>query len=193
MTVFLADWLNLLLRWAHIVVGIAWIGASFYFICARFLPAPARKDEPGRLRHSLEVHGGGFYHVEKYTVAPATLPDDLHWFKWEAYLTWVTGVCCWRPVLPQRRMPILIDPSVMALTPGGAIGISLVTLAAGWLIYDGLCRSPIGRHTRLAWRLRVRADRRRRLAVHRGLLRPRRASSMSAPSSARSWRPTSSW
>src|SRR4249919_3433173 len=120
MTAFLADWLNLLLRWAHIIVGISWM-----------------------------VHGGGFYHVEKYLVAPAALPDDLHWFKWEAYLTWITGMFLLAVQYYLNADAYLIDPSVMPLTTGGAIGISLLTLAGGWLIYDLLCRSPIGRHTGL--------------------------------------------
>ena len=91
MDVFLGEWLNLLLRWAHMVVGIGWIGTSFYFMALDYSLRKRERMNPGVLGTAWQVHGGGFYHVEKYTVAPATLPDVLHWFKWEAYLTWVTG------------------------------------------------------------------------------------------------------
>ena len=94
MDVFLAEWLNLLLRWAHMIVGIGWIGTSFYFMALDYsLDTKERKSE-GVYGTSWQVHGGGFYHVEKFTVAPPQLPPHLHWFKWEAYLTWVTGFCC---------------------------------------------------------------------------------------------------
>ena len=91
MEVFLGEWLNLLLRLAHMVVGIGWIGTSFYFMALDYTLLKRERMNPGVLGTSWQVHGGGFYHVEKYTVAPAALPDVLHWFKWEAYLTWVTG------------------------------------------------------------------------------------------------------
>ena len=88
---FIADWLNLLLRWAHMIAGIAWIGTSFYFVALDF-SLKRRPDLPtGVYGEAWEVHGGGFYHVQKYSVAPADLPPDLIWFKWEAYLTWLTG------------------------------------------------------------------------------------------------------
>ena len=91
MEVFAGEWLNLLIRWAHMVVAIGWIGTSFYFMALDYTLLKREKMNPGVMGTSWQVHGGGFYHVEKYTVAPATLPDVLHWFKWEAYLTWLTG------------------------------------------------------------------------------------------------------
>jgi len=96
-----------------------------------------------------QVHGGGFYHVEKYTVAPATLPDVLHWFKWEAYLTWATGFGLLIVQYYFHAEAFLIDPGVMALEPWQAIAISVASLAAGWFIYDGLCRTKVGENTTL--------------------------------------------
>src|SRR6478735_7647997 len=147
MSAFIIDWLNLLFRWAHLVVGIGWIGTSFYFIA---LDLSLRKREhmnEGVYGTAWEVHGGGFYHVEKYLVAPKTLPDDLVWFKWEAYLTWVTGFALLVLQYYWRADNFMIDRSVMALLPAQAIVISMVGLAAGWFAYDALCKSPIGKNT----------------------------------------------
>ncbi len=91
MSAFAVDWLNLLIRWAHLVVGIGWIGTSFYFIALDLRLKKREQMNPGVYGTAWEVHGGGFYHVEKYLVAPPSLPSDLIWYKWEAYLTWVTG------------------------------------------------------------------------------------------------------
>ena len=143
MDVFLGEWLNLLLRWAHMVVGIGWIGTSFYFMALDY--SLNRRGAPaGVLGTAWQVHGGGFYHVEKYTVAPPTLPDVLHWFRWEAYLTWVTGFGLLVVQYYVHAEAFLIDPGVMPLTPWQAIGISVASLAAGWFIYDGLCRTKVG-------------------------------------------------
>lgn len=140
---FIADWLNLLLRWAHMIAGIAWIGTSFYFVALDFSLKRRAGLPAGVYGEAWEVHGGGFYHVQKYSVAPSDMPPDLIWFKWEAYLTWVTGFLLLIVQFYFNATTFLIDPSVMALTPWQAIGISLVGLAAGWFIYDGLCRSPL--------------------------------------------------
>ena len=147
MTAFVFDWLNLLIRWAHLIAGIAWIGTSFYFIALdlslrRHAGAPA-----GVTGEAWEVHGGGFYRVQKYAVAPPSLPEHLTWFKWEAYLTWVTGFALLVVQFYFDAGAWLIDPGVMALEPWQAIAISVASLAAGWLVYDGLCRSPLGRNT----------------------------------------------
>jgi uncharacterized membrane protein len=91
MSAFVADWLNLLIRWAHLIAGIGWIGTSFYFIALDLSLKKRERMGEGVHGTAWEVHGGGFYHVQKYTVAPKELPDDLIWYKWEAYLTWVTG------------------------------------------------------------------------------------------------------
>jgi uncharacterized membrane protein len=144
MDVFLGEWLNLLLRWAHMIVGIGWIGTSFYFMALDYTLLKRERMNAGVLGTSWQVHGGGFYHVEKYTVAPATLPDVLHWFKWEAYLTWATGFGLLIVQYYVHAQAFLIDPAVMPLTALQATAISIVSLAAGWFIYDGLCRSRIG-------------------------------------------------
>ncbi len=149
MDVFLGEWLNLLIRWAHMVVSIGWIGTSFYFMALDYSLSKRERMNPGVLGTAWQVHGGGFYHVEKYTVAPATLPDVLHWFKWEAYLTWATGFGLLIVQYYFHAEAFLIDPGVMALEPWQAIAISVASLAAGWFIYDGLCRTKVGENTTL--------------------------------------------
>ncbi|GGB45112.1 cysteine desulfurase [Roseibium aquae] len=146
---FAMDWLNLLFRWAHLVVGIAWIGTSFYFIALDLSLRKREKMKEGVFGTAWEVHGGGFYHVEKYTVAPRELPEDLIWYKWEAYLTWVTGFALLIVMYYFNASAYLIDPAKMDLRPLDAIAISVLSLAAGWLVYDRLCRSRIGQNTGL--------------------------------------------
>lgn len=148
MEVFLGEWVNLLLRWAHMVVGIGWIGTSFYFMALDYTLMKRERMNPGVYGTAWQVHGGGFYHVEKYTVAPPALPDVLHWFKWEAYLTFVTGFGLLIVQYYLHAEAYLIDPAVMPLTQTQAIAISVVSLTAGWFIYDGLCRfKPVGERT----------------------------------------------
>lgn len=146
MSAFLLEWLNLIIRWAHLVVGIGWIGTSFYFI-ALDLSLRKRDGMPeGVYGTAWEVHGGGFYHVQKYLVAPKTLPPDLIWFKWEAYLTWVTGFGLLIVQYYVHARAYLINPSVMPLLPAQAMVISVLSLGAGWLIYDRICKSALGRN-----------------------------------------------
>ena len=144
MDVFLGEWLNLLIRWAHLVVGIGWIGTSFYFMALDY--SLERAARPGILGSAWQVHGGGFYHVDKYLVAPPQLPARLHWFTWEAYLTWVTGMGLMVVQYYLHARAYLIDPAVLPLEPWQAIAISLASFAFGWAAYDGLCRSPAGRN-----------------------------------------------
>ena len=147
MTAFIADWLNLLLRWSHLVAGIAWIGTSFYFI-ALDLSLRRAKDAPeGLTGAAWEVHGGGFYRVEKYAVAPPSLPQHLTWFRWEAYLTWVTGFALLVVQFYLDAPAWLIDPAVMPLGTWQAVAISVASLAAGWVVYTVLCRSKVGANT----------------------------------------------
>jgi uncharacterized membrane protein len=139
---YIADWLTLLLRWAHIVTGIAWIGASFYFIWldAR-LNVPPRNPEHDDVGGDLwAVHGGGFYHAQKYRVAPPELPEPLHWFKWEAYFTWMTGFLLFTVVYYLNASSYLIDPHVRDLGPGAAVAASAGLLVAGVVVYEALCR-----------------------------------------------------
>jgi len=149
MEAYLLDWLGLLLRWAHLVAGIAWIGASLYFIWLdNSLQAPKRAEdrERGVAGELWAVHGGGFYHAQKYRLAPPALPERLHWFKWEAYWTWITGFALLVLLYYVNAETYLIDPAVAALSRAQAIGIGLASLVAGLAVYEGLCRSPLGRN-----------------------------------------------
>ena len=149
MDVFLGEWLNLGLRWAHLIVGIGWIGTSFYFMALDYSLSKRERMDPGVLGTAWQVHGGGFYHVEKYTVAPAQLPADLHWFRWEAYLTWATGFGLMVVQYYIHAGAYLIDPSVMPMQEWQAVCLSASSFVFGWYIYDGLCRSRIGKSEKL--------------------------------------------
>jgi uncharacterized membrane protein len=147
MDVFLGEWVNLLLRWFHMIVGIGWIGTSFYFMALDFGLDTKERKSPGVYGTAWQVHGGGFYHVEKFTVAPPQLPAHLHWFKWDAYLTWMTGFGLLIVQYYLHAKSYLIDPSVLPLETWQAVAISIVSLLAGWAIYEALCRSPLGKNT----------------------------------------------
>jgi uncharacterized membrane protein len=153
MTAYLLDWCGLLMRWLHIIAGIAWIGASFYFVWLDNHLQPPAKDapvDPGVAGELWAVHGGGFYRSQKYRVAPDQLPATLHWFYWEAYTTWLSGFALLSLLYFFRAEAYLIDPSVAALSKPTAILIALGVMSGGWLLYDALCRSPLGRN---AWGL----------------------------------------
>ncbi len=150
-TDYLLDWCGLLVRWLHIVAGIAWIGSSFYFVWLdnSLEPLGAREPPDPRVAGELwAVHGGGFYRARKYRVAPEVLPATLHWFYWEAYTTWLSGFGLLCLLYFLRAEAYLIDPAVLALSKPAAIGIALATIVVSWLVYDGLCRSPFGRRPR---------------------------------------------
>ncbi|GGA44728.1 urate hydroxylase PuuD [Pelagibacterium lentulum] len=139
------EWLSFVVRWTHVIVGIAWIGSSFYFIA---LDLGLRKHgnlPNGVLGEEWQVHGGGFYHIQKYMVAPPNLPEHLVWFKWESYMTWLTGFAMLAIVYYAGADLFLIDRTVMDLPVWGAIGLSMASLAVGWVLYDLLCRSPLGK------------------------------------------------
>jgi uncharacterized membrane protein len=138
---FLLDWLNLLLRWAHLVVGIAWIGTSFFFIWLDLALRRRPGQADGVLGGAWLVHGGGFYDVAKYTVAPAHLPPELHWFKWEAYMTWATGLGLLVVLYYAQASLFLLDPARASLTPWQGVVIGLLSLLVGWFIYDALVRA----------------------------------------------------
>ena len=130
-------------RWTHVIVAIAWIGSSFYFIA---LDLGLRKDRPmpdGVTGEEWQVHGGGFYHVQKYAVAPAGMPEHLTWFKWESYSTWLSGAALLMIVYWAGAELFLIDPAKADLAVWQGIGLSALFIAAGWLGYDALCRSPL--------------------------------------------------
>ena len=147
MEIFVADWLNILIRWAHLIVGIGWIGTSFYFVALDLSLKKRDRMNEGVYGTAWLVHGGGFYHVEKYTIAPDNLPPDLKWYQWDAYLTWVTGFALMVVHYYWNANAYLIDESVMALVPSEAIVISVISLIVGWFAYDLLCKSPLGRNT----------------------------------------------
>ena len=148
---YLQEWLSLLGRAVHVVAGIAWIGASFYFIWLDnhlrdpVNPADSERGVGGEV---WAIHGGGFYHAQKYRLAPPALPATLHWFKWEAYTTLLSGLFLMVVVVYADPRLTLIDPAVANLSPGAAIGASVAWLAGGWIVYDLLCRSPLGNNDR---------------------------------------------
>lgn len=142
----ITEWLSLVLRWLHVVAGIAWIGSSFYFIHLDLSLKPRTGLPPGVKGEAWQVHGGGFYHIVKYLVAPSQMPDELTWFKWEAYTTWLSGIGLLAIVYYLAADLFLIDRSVLDMSAGAAVAISLASVTLAWLVYEGLCRSPLGRH-----------------------------------------------
>ena len=146
MELILAESASAILRWLHVIAGIAWIGSSFYFIHLDLSLRPRPGLPPGVKGDEWQVHGGGFYHMMKYLVAPAQMPDSLTWFKWEAYTTWLSGFALLVLVYYLGADLFLIDKSVLDLTAVQAAVIAFLTLAVAWLAYEGLCRSPLGNH-----------------------------------------------
>ena len=141
---YLLDWVNLLLRWTHVIVGIAWIGASFYFVFLDFSlkpptdPALKAKGVDGEL---WAVHGGGFYNPQKYLVAPKSLPDHLHWFYWESYWTWMSGFALFVVLYLFNASSFLVDKNVYDWSAGAAVAGALGFLVLFWFVYDIICRS----------------------------------------------------
>ena len=144
METYLLDWANLLLRWLHVIVAIAWIGSSFYFV---FLdssltpPVDEQLKKDGVSGELWAVHGGGFYHPVKFNVSPPKLPEHLHWFYWESYSTWLSGFALFLVSYLWSPSVYLIDPNVMSWSPAGAIAAALAFLVVFWLLYDGICRT----------------------------------------------------
>ena len=149
--VHLQEWLELSLRWAHLTVGIAWIGASFYFNWLENRLIRQQSVNSAIEGDLWAIHGGGFYHVQKYEVAPDQLPAQLHWFKWEAYFTWFTGLALLVLTFYLNANVYLLDQSVAQLAPWQGITIGVATLAISWIFYDLMCRSAFAeRHLFLA-------------------------------------------
>ena len=142
----LSEWLNFAVRWLHVIAGIAWIGSSFYFVHLDLSLRPRSHLPEGAYGEAWQVHGGGFYNMVKYLVAPSQMPDHLTWFKWEAYTTWLSGFSLLVLMYYLNAELYLIDRSVLAMSPLKAVFISLSGLILGWLIYDQLCRSRLGRN-----------------------------------------------
>jgi uncharacterized membrane protein len=143
MEAYLLDWANLLLRWLHVIVGIAWIGSSFYFVFLDSSLTPPVDDKlraEGATGEIWAVHGGGFYHPVKYAVSPPSLPPHLHWFYWESYSTWLSGFSLFLVSYLWQPSVYLIDPRVMAWTNAGAVAAALAFLVVFWVLYDLACR-----------------------------------------------------
>jgi uncharacterized membrane protein len=143
MDAYLFDWLNLLLRWAHVITAIAWIGASFHFVAldnSLTPPENASEREKGIGGELWAVHGGGFYHQQKYPVSPARLPEKLHWSMWESYSTWLTGFALFTVLYLCNASTFLIDKNLFDWSPAAAIATALGFFVAFWLVYDAICR-----------------------------------------------------
>ena len=140
----IATWIEFAVRWVHVITAIAWIGSSFYFIALDLGLHRDRNLKSGADGEEWQVHGGGFYHVQKYLVAPAQMPDDLVWFKWESYSTWLSGFALLILVYYLGAEFYLVDPRVAELATWQAVGISLASLAFGWIVYDQICKSKFG-------------------------------------------------
>lgn len=144
MEAYLMEWGSMLLRWLHVVTAIAWIGSSFFFM---HLDASLRPDPAIRAGGAAwQVHGGGFYEMRKFFVAPDTLPAEITWHKWQSYWTWISGFFLLVWVYYAQATLYLIDPAVMSLTTLQASLIGLLSLALGWIVYDQLCKSPLGKN-----------------------------------------------
>jgi uncharacterized membrane protein len=143
MEAYIFDWLNLLLRWLHVITAIAWIGSSFYFVWLD--NSLTKPEDPELLQKGVSgelwaVHGGGFYNPQKYQVAPKTLPQHLHWFFWESYSTWLSGFALFSVLYLFNAGTFLVDKHVLDMSAGVAVLASLAYLVLGWLVYDGICR-----------------------------------------------------
>jgi uncharacterized membrane protein len=146
---YIMEWGSILLRWLHVTAAIAWIGASFFFMHLDASLRKMPKMNPGVYGVSWQVHGGGFYEMSKYTLAPPNLPDHLIWHKWQAYWTWISGfgLLCW--IYYGQSTFFLIDPAVLPLAPWQAAAVGIAALALGWVVYDLICKSPLARNDAL--------------------------------------------
>jgi uncharacterized membrane protein len=142
-------WSEFLVRWLHVVAGIAWIGSSFYFIALDLSLKPGKQLPDEAHGQAWQVHGGGFYNMVKYLVAPARMPDELTWFKWEAYTTWLSGFALLTIIYYAGSGLYMIDSEILDLDPWQAIALSIGGIVASWVAYDVMCRSPLGRDDRV--------------------------------------------
>ncbi len=145
----LYEWGGAFLRWFHVIAGMAWIGASFFFMHLDSGLKPHPDVPAGKGGGAWHVHGGGFYEMKKYLVAPASLPPELTWHKWQSYMTWLSGFVLLGWIYYAQSALFLIDPAVRVLTPGAAAAIGIGSLVLGWFVYDLLCKSPLGKNENL--------------------------------------------
>ncbi|MFY0618016.1 urate hydroxylase PuuD [Shimia sp.] len=143
------DWMEFAARWLHVITAIAWIGSSFYFIALDLGLRKAPNLPTGAHGEEWQVHGGGFYHIRKFLVAPEAMPEHLTWFKWESYSTWLSGAALLMIVYWAGGELYLIDQNKAELVLWQGIVISALSLTIGWLVYDFLCKSPLGGHPTL--------------------------------------------
>ncbi len=139
-------WSEMIVRWVHVIAGVAWIGSSFYFIALDLSLKPGKELPKEANGQAWQVHGGGFYNMVKYLVAPKKMPEELTWFKWEAYSTWISGMALMSLVYYGSASLYMIDLEVLNITQLQAVFLSLGGIVIGWIIYDGLCRSPLGKN-----------------------------------------------
>ena len=139
-------WSEMIVRWVHVIAGVAWIGSSFYFIALDLSLKPGKELPKEANGQAWQVHGGGFYNMVKYLVAPSKMPEELTWFKWEAYSTWISGMALMSLVYYGSASLYMIDLEVLDITQLQAVFLSLGGIVIGWIIYDGLCRSPLGKN-----------------------------------------------
>ena len=174
MEIILWTWVDFALRWLHVIAGIAWIGSSFYFVHldSSLQRRPGLPDGAGG--EAWQVHGGGFYNMVKYLVAPARMPDQLTWFKWEAYTTWISGFFLLVVLYYAGAELYLVDPLAFANPLWMAIALSLALLVLGWIVYDVLCKSPARRERGRPVGGGLRVPGGARLALHAAVQRPRR-------------------
>ena len=151
METYLIDWFSMIFRWLHVITGIAWIGASFYFVWLdnSLQNPPKWKEDKGIKGDLWAIHGGGIYEVAKYKLSPEQMPETLHWFKWEAYTTWLTGMVLLTIIYYLGADSYLIDKQVYDLSQGQAIAIGLAFIAGSWVLYELLCSSPLGKNSYL--------------------------------------------
>src|SRR5579871_523410 len=142
-TSIVSEWASLIFRWLHVIAAIGWIGSSFYFIHLDLELKPRQALPEGAHGEAWQVHGGGFYHIVKFLVAPSKMPSELTWFKWEAYTTWLSGFVLMVIVYYLDAELFLVDKSVLDLSPTQAALFSLVSLALAWLLYEGACRTRV--------------------------------------------------
>lgn len=142
----ISEWLSMIFRWLHVTTGMAWIGASFYFMATDMKLKPGENLPEGAAGEAWQVHGGNFWRMVKFTVAPTSMPRIFTWYLWDSRVTWLSGFALLILVYYMQADLFLIDKSVMVLTPFQAGLFSLVSLLAAWFAYDALCRSPLGKH-----------------------------------------------